>query len=76
MQLVIKNGIKPEEKASQGTAKERKIYVCDLHPEEVYDKPGECRKGSCAGMKLEERTLTPDWVTGSGPGPGSRTPRP
>jgi hypothetical protein len=44
----------------KGTApekKDRKIYVCDLHPEEVYDKPGECHKGSCAGMKLEERAL-------------------
>jgi hypothetical protein len=25
-------------------AKERAIYVCDLHPEEVSDKPGQCFK--------------------------------
>jgi len=36
---------------------ERKVYVCDMHPEEVFDKPGTCTKGNCAGMKLEERTL-------------------
>lgn len=61
MQLVIKP---KEQKAPLETPKEKeeaksakKIYVCDLHPEEVFDKPGECHKGSCAGMKLEERTL-------------------
>jgi Cu+-exporting ATPase len=25
--------------------KERAIYVCDGHPEEVYDQPGRCLKG-------------------------------
>lgn len=47
-------------KEAPGEKKERKIFVCDLHPEEVYDKPGECHKGSCAGMKLEERVLAPE----------------
>jgi len=27
-------------------AAERKIYVCDLHPEGVSDKPGQCFKDS------------------------------
>ena len=40
-------------------AKERAIYVCDLHPEEVFDKPGQCLKGACAGMPLEKRLLAP-----------------
>lgn len=44
---------------------ERKIYVCDVHPEEVFDKPGRCKKESCAesdnglGMELEERRIAP-----------------
>ncbi len=33
------------------------IYFCEMHPEEVYDKPGQCVKGTCAGMKLEEHKL-------------------
>jgi hypothetical protein len=40
-------------------ATERRIYVCDLHPEEVSDQPGQCFKESCAGMILEERKLPP-----------------
>jgi hypothetical protein len=56
MQLVLKGGIKE----ATAEKKPRKIFVCDLHPEEVYDKPGECHKGSCAGMKLEERSLAPE----------------
>jgi hypothetical protein len=38
---------------------ERTIYVCDLHPEEVYEKPGQCFKESCAGMALEPRKIVP-----------------
>jgi hypothetical protein len=44
---------------------ERKIYVCDVHPEEVFDKPGRCKKESCAesdngmGMELEMRRIAP-----------------
>jgi hypothetical protein len=38
----------------------RTVYVCDLHPEEAFDKPGQCIKGSCAGMKLEERKIEPE----------------
>jgi membrane fusion protein, copper/silver efflux system len=65
MQLVLKakdapKEEKPHDHKDHEAKKDRKIYVCDLHPEEVSDKPGECHKGSCAGMKLEERTLTAD----------------
>jgi Cu(I)/Ag(I) efflux system membrane fusion protein len=38
---------------------ERTIYVCDVHPEEVFDKPGQCFKESCAGMALEPRKIVP-----------------
>lgn len=38
---------------------ERTIYVCDVHPEEVFDKPGQCFKESCAGMILEPRKIVP-----------------
>lgn len=38
---------------------ERTIYVCDVHPDEVYDKPGQCFKESCAGMPLEPRKIVP-----------------
>ncbi len=34
---------------------ERKIYVCDMHPEEVFAAPGKCQK--CGDMVLEERKL-------------------
>lgn len=33
------------------------IFVCEMHPETVADKPGECRKEACDGMKLEERKI-------------------
>ena len=36
---------------------ERTIWVCDVHPEEVFDKPGQCFKESCAGMALEPRRI-------------------
>jgi hypothetical protein len=39
--------------------KERTIYVCDVHPESVSDKPGQCFKESCAGMELEPRKIVP-----------------
>jgi RND family efflux transporter MFP subunit len=38
---------------------ERTIYVCDVHPEEVFDKPGQCFKESCNGMVLEPRKIVP-----------------
>ena len=38
---------------------ERTIYVCDVHPEEVFDKPGQCFKESCGGMQLEPRKVVP-----------------
>ena len=38
---------------------ERTIYVCDVHPEEVFEKPGQCFKESCAGMPLEPRKIVP-----------------
>jgi RND family efflux transporter MFP subunit len=38
---------------------ERTVYVCDVHPEEVFDKPGQCFKESCNGMVLEPRKIVP-----------------
>jgi hypothetical protein len=32
--------------APEAPAAERKVYVCDVHPEEVFDKPGRCKKES------------------------------
>lgn len=29
---------------AEAASKERTIYVCDVHPEEVFDKPGQCFK--------------------------------
>ncbi|HVR84195.1 MAG TPA: efflux RND transporter periplasmic adaptor subunit [Planctomycetota bacterium] len=43
----------------QAPKKERTIYVCDVHPEEVFDKPGQCFKESCNGMELEARKILP-----------------
>jgi hypothetical protein len=40
---------RPEDKppaSAEAPAGKRKIYVCDLHPEEVSDKPGQCFKDS------------------------------
>jgi len=37
---------------------ERTIWVCDVHPEEVFDKPGQCFKETCAGMALEPRRIS------------------
>jgi hypothetical protein len=61
MELVLKGGPKAAKDAPEGAKdpKDRKIYVCDVHPEEVFDKPGQCRKESCNGMELEARTLPP-----------------
>ncbi len=33
-----------EHQAPKAPARARTIYVCDLHPEEVFDRPGECNK--------------------------------
>jgi hypothetical protein len=51
------HGKKPDEKKAE--EKEKTIYVCDLHPEEVFDKPGKCFKGSCNGMELDPRKVAP-----------------
>ncbi|HLY72564.1 MAG TPA: efflux RND transporter periplasmic adaptor subunit [Planctomycetota bacterium] len=45
--------------AKKTLQKERTIYVCDVHPEEVFDKPGQCFKESCNGMELEARKIVP-----------------
>ncbi|MBI3269665.1 MAG: hypothetical protein HYZ53_11635 [Planctomycetes bacterium] len=45
--------------APTAPAGERTIYVCDVHPEEVFDKPGRCFKETCAGMELEPRHIAP-----------------
>jgi hypothetical protein len=39
--------------------KERTVYVCDVHREEVFDQPGQCRKEGCNGMELEARKILP-----------------
>lgn len=44
MDLVKKGGVGGG-KATAPEGPERKIWVCDLHPEEVFDKPGQCFKG-------------------------------
>lgn len=47
MELVKKGGVRGQEKKEAPAATpERKIYVCDLHPESVSDKPGQCFKDS------------------------------
>jgi hypothetical protein len=48
MELVKKGGVAGQEKKAHehGPKEERKIYVCDLHPESVSDKPGQCFKDS------------------------------
>src|SRR6185503_10865212 len=48
-----------EKKEEKKDEKEKTVYVCDLHPEEVFDKTGKCFKGSCNGMELEPRKLAP-----------------
>jgi hypothetical protein len=40
-------------------AAERTIWVCELHPEEVFDQPGPCLKEGCAGMALEPKKIEP-----------------
>jgi len=50
---------KPEKSKSEPPPAERTIYVCDVHPEEVFDKPGQCFKESCGGMALEPRKIVP-----------------
>jgi hypothetical protein len=62
MDLVLKSATpEPKEKKEEKKPdeRERTIYVCELHPEEVFDKPGQCNKGSCNGMTLEARKLAP-----------------
>jgi hypothetical protein len=52
---------KKEEKKDEKKVeeKEKTVFVCDLHPEEVFDKAGKCFKGSCNGMELEARKVAP-----------------
>jgi multidrug efflux pump subunit AcrA (membrane-fusion protein) len=59
MELVLKGGalVEKEKPAPGPEAKERKIYVCEVHPEEVFDKPGVCTKEGCNNMALEPRTV-------------------
>src|SRR5689334_19456927 len=67
MELVLKSATPaPKEKKDEKKSDEKKpeekektIYVCEVHPEEVFDKPGQCFKGSCNGMELEPRKLAP-----------------
>ncbi len=66
MELVKKGGVHGEEKKAAAAEPKKKdapetrtVYVCDLHPEEVFDKPGQCFKGSCNGMVLEARKIVP-----------------
>ena len=67
MELVLKPLTPdPKEKKEDHSAHEKKpeeqektIYVCELHPEEVFDKPGQCFKGSCNGMALDARKVPP-----------------
>ena len=47
--------VRKERKLSE----ERTIWVCDMHPEQVFDMPGQCMKGACAGMALEPRKILP-----------------
>jgi len=56
MELVLKGGAQAKP-ADRPEDKERKIWVCDQHPEEVYDKPGVCKKPGCDGMALEMKTV-------------------
>lgn len=54
MELVKKGGVEEDQSKPLAPHKhdetkapgERKIYVCDVHPEEVFDKPGRCFKDS------------------------------
>jgi membrane fusion protein, copper/silver efflux system len=60
MELVLKdkNGAPVEKHAHPAREKkpaESSVYVCEMHPESVWDKPGACAK--CGGMKLEERKV-------------------
>jgi RND family efflux transporter MFP subunit len=60
MELVIKSVTPaPKEKTEKpaADAKERTIYVCEVHPEEVFDQPGACKKPGCDGMALEPRKV-------------------
>ncbi len=62
----------------RGATAPRTIWVCDMHPEKVWDAPGEC--AACGGMKLEPRTIEPgselvfacpDHPDARKPGPGT-----
>lgn len=57
MELVQRSTL--EESAAPPKQEERVVYYCPMHRQEVFDKPGTCTKGACAGMKLEEKRLGP-----------------
>lgn len=57
MELVQRSSL--EEAAAAPKEEERIVYFCPMHRQEVFDKRGECTKGVCAGMKLEEKRLGP-----------------
>ena len=66
MELVKKGGVSGEEKKAAGAEPKKPdapqaktLYVCEVHPEEVFEKPGQCFKGSCNGMPLDPRVLAP-----------------
>lgn len=47
-----------ETEPQQGTPQKAKAYyVCPMHPQQAYEKPGEC--APCNGMKLEELVVPP-----------------
>jgi hypothetical protein len=61
MDLVKRGGVEGISSGKE-SSEERFIYVCDGHPEEVFDQPGVCLKDTCAGppaMKLEQRRIAP-----------------
>jgi hypothetical protein len=66
MELVLKRAEAPKQTKEEHQAHEKKpeekektIFVCEVHPEEVFDRPGKCFKGSCNGMELEARKVPP-----------------
>lgn len=49
MELVKKGGAEPDfakplKEVAKEAPREKTVYVCTVHPEEVSDKPGQCFK--------------------------------
>ena len=57
MELLRKGGVRSEGVPAKVAEHERSIWVCDMHPDHVYEKPGVCER--CDGMQLEERKILP-----------------